>query len=105
LQLGILRRIDDVDAAGEDCDRATFKRCDMGRGVDAAREARSDDEAFEPELGRKQAGEFLADGRAVAGVDHGHDRAHGEFEPALDVEEGRRGVDLGRAGSQARRWR
>ena len=39
LEVGILRRVDDVDAAGEHGDGAAFERGEMGRGVDAARQA------------------------------------------------------------------
>jgi len=47
LEARILRRVDDVDAAGDDGDRAMLEACGVRGGVDAAREARGDGEAFE----------------------------------------------------------
>ena len=70
----------------------------MRRRVDAAGEPGGDDESFKREIGGELAGEFLADRRAVAGADDGDDRPVGELQPALDVEEGRRRIDLGEAG-------
>ena len=96
LQLFILGRVDDVDAAGEHGDGAVLERGKMRRRVDAAREARGDDEAFQAELGGELAGEFLPDGRAVARADNGDDGDFGELEPALGVEQGRRRIDLGK---------
>ena len=95
VQVLVLRRVDDVDAAGQHRRRAALERGTMRRRVDAAGKARRHDEAFQPELGGARAGEFLADGRAVARADHRHDRARGKIEPALDVEQRRRGIDLG----------
>jgi hypothetical protein len=43
-----------------------FERGEMGRGIDAAREAGGDHEAFERKIGGDLAGEFLSDGGAVA---------------------------------------
>jgi hypothetical protein len=65
LQLFILRRIDDVDAAGEHGDGAVFERGAMRRGVDAARQTGGDDEAFQCEIGGKLPREFLPDRGAV----------------------------------------
>jgi hypothetical protein len=66
----------------------------MSGRIDAARKARGNHEALIPEIGRETAREFLAHCRAVAGTDDGHDGNLGELEPALYVEQGRRGVDL-----------
>lgn len=52
-------------------------------------------EALERKVGSELAGEFLSDGRAVAGADNGDDGHVGKFEPALGVEEGRWRVHLG----------
>jgi len=49
---------------------------------------------FLPEIGRKCAGEFLPNGRAVAGSNDGHDRNVGEIEPPLDAEQRGRRIDL-----------
>ena len=46
LQLLVLGRINDVDAAGEHGDGAVFERGEMRRRVDAAGKPRGDDEAF-----------------------------------------------------------
>ena len=63
----------------------------MRRGINAAREPRSDDETLEPKLACKLAGEFLPDGRAVARADDGDRGDAGEIGAALDVEK-RRGA-------------
>ena len=70
----------------------------MRRRVDAAGEARGDDETFKRKLGRDLAGEFLPDRRAVARADNGDDGDVGELEPALGVERG-----AGHRPGQARR--
>lgn len=94
LQLVILRRVDDVDAAGENGGGAAIERGNMSGGVDAARETRGDDETFEAKLGSDLPREFLADGRAVASSHDGHHRPVGKVEHALDEEEGRRRIGL-----------
>ena len=48
-----------LDATGRNGDGIALKRGKMGGGVDASRKTRSDDEAFESELGGKLACEFL----------------------------------------------
>jgi hypothetical protein len=95
LQLLVLGRINYVDTAGEHGDGAVLERGNMRRGVDAAGEPGGDDEALKREIGRNLAGEFLSDGGAVARTDDGDDRNVGELQPAFDVEEGRRRIDLG----------
>jgi hypothetical protein len=47
-------------------------------------------------------GEFLSDRRAVAGADDSDDRNIGKMESALDVEKGRRRIDLGKRRRVAR---
>jgi hypothetical protein len=68
-----------------------LERAAVCGGVDAARESRGDDEAFEPEFARKLAREFLSRRRAVAGADDGDDGKGGELGATLDVEK-RRGA-------------
>jgi hypothetical protein len=62
-------------------------------------EARSHNEPFECKLGGDLAGEFLPDRRAVVRADNGDDGNIGEIEPALDIKQRRRCIDLGK-----RRW-
>jgi hypothetical protein len=78
-----------------------FERCDMRCRVDAAGEAGGNDETFQRKLGRDLAREFLSNRRAVASADNGDNGDIGELQPALGVEQGRRGVDLGKGGGIA----
>ena len=95
MQLRVLRRIDIVDAACEDGDGAMLQ-CRAVRGrVDAAGEARCDDEALQTEIGGELPGELLSDGRAVACADDRHDWKACEIASAFHVEEGRRRIDMG----------
>jgi hypothetical protein len=64
-----------------------LERAAVRGGVDAPRESRGNDEAFEPEFARKLAREFLSRRRAVAGTDDGDDGKGGELGAALDVEQ------------------
>ena len=73
-----------------------LERRHVRRRVDAASEPGGDDETFEAKLGGDLTGEFLPDGRAVARADNGDDRDVGELQPALDVEQRRRRIDLGK---------
>lgn len=50
LEIGVLRRIDDVNAAGEHGDGTAFERGKVRSGVDASCQTRGGDEAFKPEL-------------------------------------------------------
>ena len=84
LQRGVLGRIDVVDAAGQHGHGAGRERRLVRRRVDAAGEARGDDEAGRADAGREQAGELLAGGRAVAGADDG-DHRPGQQRPALPL--------------------
>jgi hypothetical protein len=56
-----------------------IKRAAVRGSVDAPRESRGNDEAFEPEFARKLAREFLSRRRAVAGADEGDDGKGGEL--------------------------
>ena len=47
----VVRRVDDVDSAGQRGDGAAVERADMRRGVDAARQPRDDDKPRRAELG------------------------------------------------------
>ena len=95
LQLGMLRRIDVVEAAGEHGNGAVLERRLVRRRVDAAGQPGGDDEAGAADAGREHAGELLARGRGVARADDGDDRARQVAGVALDVEQRRRRIDGG----------
>ena len=71
LPLGILGRIDDVDAAGDDRNRAGFKRSVVRSRIDAARQARDDRDILHAQPLRKLAREAAGRGGGVARADHG----------------------------------
>ena len=71
-----------------------IERRQMRRRIDAASQARGDDETLEPEIDRERAREFLSGRRAVAGADDGDDRNVGKIEPTFGIEEGWWRIDL-----------
>ena len=96
LQLGMLRRIDVVEAAGEHGDGSVLERRLVCGTIDAAGEPGGDDEARAADAGREHAGELLAGGRGVARPDDRHDGPRQVGGVALDVEERRRRIDGGK---------
>jgi hypothetical protein len=60
LQLLVLGRVDNVDAAGEHSDSPPLKRGKMGCGIDTAGKTRGDDETFDSEVCGEAPGEFLS---------------------------------------------
>ncbi len=75
LQLVVLGRIDIVEAAGEHRDGAGVDRRLMRHAVDAARQARGDDEAGAADLVRELACQLGAGRRALPRADDGDGRA------------------------------
>ena len=71
----VLGRVEDVDAAGDDADRASLQRAVVRRAVDAAGKARHDDQVVLPELVGKPARKAARGGRSVARADDRHRRA------------------------------
>ena len=67
----ILRRIDDVHAAGHHRDGADRQRRLMGGRIDAARQARDDHQPGIAQFARQNAGEFARQRRGVARADDG----------------------------------
>ena len=97
LQLGMLRRIDVVEAAGEHGDGSAAPA--PPRAPHASMPRASPEAMTKPrsaDAGREHAGELLAGGRGVAGADDGNDRARQVGGVALDVEERRRRIDGGK---------
>ena len=99
LQVGILRRIDVVQPAGEHSHRAVLHRGFVGGRIDAAGKAGGDDVARAADAGSKHAGKLLAGRRAVAGTDDGDHRTGETGYVALDVQQRRRRFERGE------RWR
>src|SRR5438128_12444189 len=81
MQPAVFFGVDDIDAAGDDGDAAGLERAQMRGGVDAAGEARDDDDAGLSERGGEVAGETPAVGRGVARPDHRYDRASQQLRP------------------------
>ena len=78
VERAILLGVDDVDAAGDDRDRAGGERAEMRGGVDAARQAGDDDDALLAELGGEVLRQPSAVGRGVARADHRDHRRRSE---------------------------
>ena len=91
----ILGRIENVDAAGDDADRAAVQRAVMGRAVDAAGQAGDDDQSLAAEVVGQPAREAAGRGGSVAGADDGDGRPVEHRQIALGDEQGRRVVLLG----------
>ena len=91
----VLRRIGDVDAAGDDADRAAFQRAVVRGAVDAAGEARDDDQALLAEVVRQPAGEAAGRRRGVARADDRDGLPVEQVEVALGDQERRRIFELG----------
>ena len=85
--------VDDIDAAGNDGDAAGFERAQMRGGIDAARQARDDDDAALPERRGEVAAETPAIGRGVARPDHRHDRTAEQLRPPEHGQDRRRVLD------------
>ena len=92
-QILMLRRIDPVVAAGQHRDRAAFDRGAMRGLIDAARQARDDDEAGLAEIARQLAGEFQPGAGGVARADDRDHRPHQRVGRAAHAEQGRRIVE------------
>ena len=101
LQLGVLGRIDVVEAAREHGDRAGRQRRLVRGPVDAAGEARGDDVTGSPDAAREVAGELLPGGGGIAGADDGDDGTGQQRRIALDVEERGRRIEGGERGGIA----
>ena len=69
----IFRRIDDVDAAGDDGAGAARKRGFVGGRIDAARKTRRDHEACSAQIVRKLPRQLSPERRGIA---RSHDRHH-----------------------------
>ena len=74
VQPAILLGIDDVDAAGDDRDRAGLEGSEMRGCVDAAGKPGDNDDPGLAQPGGKIAGEAAAIGRGVARADHRNHR-------------------------------
>jgi hypothetical protein len=92
---GVFGRVDHVDAAGHRGDGAGGQGGGMGGGVDAARQARDDDEARLTEIGGERAGHAQAERGGVAGAHEGDHRPGKEVGPAAEPQERRRIGDVG----------
>jgi hypothetical protein len=90
--LNRLPRPPDCQATGKNGDGTALKRGKVS--VDASRKSRSDDEAFEPELGGKLACEFLPTADRCRRR-HGDDGTRRGLEPALGIKKWRRRIDIG----------
>ena len=105
------RRIDAVVAAGQHRDGAGREARAMRGGVDAAREARGDDEAGFAEVARQPLGEFQPRRGGVARADHRDHRARRAprdcraRRSAAAHRRSRRGAADSRARPARRRWR
>ena len=95
LQLLVLGRIDVVEAAGEHGDGAGVDRRLVRHAVDAARQARGDDEAGAADLVRELARQLGAGRRALSRPDDGDGRPQQEGDVALGVEQRRRRLERG----------
>ena len=95
----VFRRVEPIEPTGEDGERARLERRLMRGGVDAAREARRDDEALAPEVPRQDLRHLAAGDGGIAGAD---DRNHGlDHQPlarAADGDERGRRVDFAQPG-------
>ena len=102
VQPGILRRVDDVEAAGQHRQRAGGEGALMRRGVDAAGEAGDHGEAGLAQLPRHVTGEAAAVQRGVAGADDADHRPGRQLAAAAQRQHRRgvldRGQDLGIVG-------
>ena len=99
LQRGVVGRVGDVDAAGDDADRGTAgasaERADVCGGVDAAGQAGDDRRALLGELQRELAGEAAGGGGCVARADHRDAGAAGVGDVAAEDQGRGCGLDLG----------
>ena len=75
LPLLVFRRVEDVDAAGDDADRAAVQRAVVRRAVDPAGQARDDDQVLLPEIVRQAAREAARGRRGIARADDRDRRA------------------------------
>ena len=91
----VLGRVEDVDPAGDDSDRAAVERAVMRRAVDPAGEARDDDEVALAEIVSKAAREAARRRRGIARADDRHRRPVEQVEVALRHQQRRRVLELG----------
>src|SRR5690606_38783324 len=98
-QLGVLARIGDVDARGDDRERGrgSGQSALVRRGVDATRQAGDHQKAGFGQLARETVGEHAAVGAGVARADHGDRRPLQQPGIATYDQEWRRVGDLGEA--------
>ena len=93
VQPAIFFGVDDIDATADDSDAAGLERAQMRRGIDAAGEARDDDDPALPECGGEVAAETPAAGRSVARPHYGDDRLGQQFGPPENGQDRRRVLD------------
>jgi hypothetical protein len=68
----VLGRIENVDSARDDTDRAAFHRAVVRRAVYAARQPRNDDRIMLPKVVRQSPRETARRGRGVSRTDYGY---------------------------------
>ncbi len=93
VQPAIFFGIDDIDPAGDNGNAAGLERAQMRCGVDAAGQARHNDDPALPERGGEIAAEAPAVSRGVARPDHRHDRAAQQLRPPEHGQDRRRVLD------------
>ena len=89
----VLRRVDMVDAAAEDGDRAIGEAGGMGLAVDAEGEAGDDGETGAAKFGGHVARDLAAGGGGIAGADNGDGVRPGEGGISQHGKQGRRRVE------------
>jgi hypothetical protein len=89
----MLWRIDLIEAAGEDRDRAGGEGTLMRRGIDAAREARHHHEAGDPQIARQFLGQLAAADGGIARADHADRRTQQQGGIAAQRQQRRRILD------------
>ena len=91
----VLGRVEDVDAAGDDADRAALQRAVVRGAVDPAGEAGDDDQVLLAEVVGQPAREAAGRRRGIARADDRHRRPVEQVEIALGDQQRRRILELG----------